>query len=134
MAQTADARRRQSPVEDGLGGAYFVGPHGQPALAELYNVADVGVFPTKLEAFGLVYLECMACGTPVIGTAAGGPLEFVDERVGELVTDHESNEAFSVALAETVARALTEDWKSNKGGAAVALARLRQLRPDREAN
>ena len=43
-------------VELGLSGVYFVGPHAQPALAELYNVADVGVFPTKFEAFGLVFL------------------------------------------------------------------------------
>ena len=53
-------------------------------FASKSNIADLGVFPTKIEAFGLVFLECMACGTPVIGTAAGGPLEFVDDRVGEL--------------------------------------------------
>ena len=109
-------------VELGLSGVYFVGPYAQPALAELYNVADVGVFPTKFEAFGLVFLECMACGTPVIGTAAGGPLEFVDRTVGELVTDFESNEEFQAALGETITRALVENWKRHKGAAALDVA------------
>jgi glycosyltransferase involved in cell wall biosynthesis len=109
-------------VELGLTGAYFVGPQPQPALAQLYNVADLGVFPTKIEAFGLVFLECMACGTPVVGTAAGGPLEFVDDRVGELVTDFDDNAEFTVALGETIGRALVEDWKRTKSAAAVDVA------------
>jgi glycosyltransferase involved in cell wall biosynthesis len=109
-------------VELGLSNVYFVGPHKQPALARLYNVADVGVFPTKFEAFGLVFLECMACGTPVIGTAAGGPLEFVDAMAGELVTDFEKTETFSEALGKTITRALLEDWKGNKAAAAVSIA------------
>lgn len=109
-------------VELGLADVYFIGPHAQPALAKLYNVADVGVFPTKFEAFGLVFLECIACGTPVIGTAAGGPMEFVDETVGELVHDFDSNEDFASALGETISRALIENWKPSKREAAVAVA------------
>ncbi len=109
-------------VELGLTGSYFIGPQPQPELARLYNVADVGVFPTKIEAFGLVFLECMACGTPVIGTAAGGPLEFVDETAGELVTDHDDNADFTVALAETIGRALLEDWKTTRSASAVEIA------------
>ncbi len=109
-------------VELGLQGAYFIGPHEQRSLAALYNVADLGVFPTKLEAFGLVFLECIACGTPVVGTAAGGPLEFVDQTVGELVTDFDSDEEFGAALGETIARALEENWKPGMAAATVAVA------------
>ncbi|MCP5033061.1 MAG: glycosyltransferase family 4 protein [Actinomycetia bacterium] len=109
-------------VELGLSGTYFVGPQSQPELAQLYNVADVGVFPTKIEAFGLVFLECMACGTPAIGTAAGGPLEFVEDTAGELVTDFDDNDEFAVALGETIGRALIEDWKHTKAAAAVSIA------------
>jgi glycosyltransferase involved in cell wall biosynthesis len=109
-------------VQLGLSHVYFIGPHAQPVLAEFYNIADLGVFPTKFEAFGLVYLECLACGTPVIGTAAGGPLEFIDDTVGELVKDFESNEDFTAALSETITRALFEDWKRNKATAAVTVA------------
>lgn len=106
----------------GLAGVYFVGPQVQSALAELYNIADIGVFPTKFEAFGLVLLECLACGTPAIGTAAGGPLEFIDSSVGELVEDFDSNERFQEALAETICRALREDWKQHKSETAVQVA------------
>ena len=109
-------------VELGLHDVYFIGPHAQPALAKLYNVADVGVFPTKFEAFGLVFLECIACGTPVIGTAAGGPMEFVDETVGELVHDFDSNKEFASALGETISRALLEHWKPERTKAAVKVA------------
>jgi len=119
----ADQKRYQDlATELGLDGAYFIGPHEQPALARLYNVADIGVFPTKFEAFGLVFLECLACGTPVIGTAAGGPLEFVNPAVGELVADFDSNETFSEALGETIARALIENWKPHKAAAALEVA------------
>ena len=109
-------------TELGLAGTYFIGPHDQPALARLYNVADLGVFPTKFEAFGLVFIECLACGTPVIGTAAGGPLEFVDDTVGALVPDVDDALAFSDALGETITRALLEDWKREKHEACLARA------------
>ena len=110
-------------VELGLSDVFFVGPQSQPDLALLYNVADVGVFPTKFEAFGLVFLECMACGTPVIGTASGGPTEFVDPSVGELVHDFDADEEFATALGETVGRALLEDWKRTKTANALATPR-----------
>jgi glycosyltransferase involved in cell wall biosynthesis len=108
--------------ELGLKDVYFIGPQIQPALAKLYNCADIGVFPTKFEAFGLVLLECLACGTPAIGTAAGGPLEFIDSTVGELVEDFDSNERFQEALGETIQRALRENWKPKKAEAAVKVA------------
>lgn len=106
----------------GLRDAYFIGPHPQPALAKLYNIANVGVFPTKFEAFGLVYLECLACGTPVIGTNAGGPMEFVDDTVGHLVHDYESNNEFARELGESITRALLDNWKSSKSEAALKVA------------
>ena len=106
----------------GLKHAYFVGPHQQPELAKLYNVADVGVFPTKFEAFGLVFLECLACGTPVVGNNAGGPMEFVDETVGALVEDVDSNKEFAQKLGETLSVALLEDWKKSKSKAAIERA------------
>jgi glycosyltransferase involved in cell wall biosynthesis len=47
-------------------------PHlTRPALAQQYRESDVFVFPTLLEGMGLVVLEAMACGLPVIVTANG---------------------------------------------------------------
>ena len=47
-------------------------------LSDLYRAADVCVFPSEWEEpFGLVPLEAMACGTPVIATGVGGSSEFL---------------------------------------------------------
>jgi alpha-1,6-mannosyltransferase len=52
------------------------------ALAALLASCDALVHPGDQETFGLVVLEAMACGLPVIGVAAGGVSELVDETVG----------------------------------------------------
>ncbi len=54
----------------------------QEQLAEIYSAADVFVNPTREEVLGLVNLEALACGTPVITLASGGAPECVDESCG----------------------------------------------------
>ena len=50
----------------------FVGAVEQAELPRYYNAADVCVMPSYYESFGLVAVEAMACGTPVIGSRVGG--------------------------------------------------------------
>jgi glycosyltransferase involved in cell wall biosynthesis len=50
-------------------------------LAKVYAAADVFVFPSRNETFGLVMLEAMACGTPVAAYPVDGPLEVVGQQV-----------------------------------------------------
>jgi alpha-1,6-mannosyltransferase len=45
---------------------------------------DAFVHANDREPFGLIVLEAMACGLPVVGVASGGVAETVDERVGRL--------------------------------------------------
>merc|ERR1712146_57825 len=71
----------------GLKNTFLVGARGQDQLAEMYTVADLGIFPSFKEPFGLVFVECMACKTPVIGANSGGPKDFVTADVGELVAE-----------------------------------------------
>ena len=51
----------------------FTGVVDQMELARLYNAADVFVFPSKTDTFGLVLLEALACGCPVAAYPVTGP-------------------------------------------------------------
>lgn len=101
-----------------LQGVHFLGQHPQPAIARLLNVADVSVVPSRVEPFGLVAVEALACGTPVIATNAGGLPDFVDERVGWLV-DVDSPDQ----LAGAVVEAIQTGARAHKGPFAARYAR-----------
>lgn len=107
----------------GLRRTYFLGPRPQDELAVLFNRADVGCFPSYREPFGLVFVECMACGTPVIGADSGGPRDFVTPEVGVLVPETDDHAELARSLVAAVDRALDEDWKRTKGPTAEAYAK-----------
>jgi D-inositol-3-phosphate glycosyltransferase len=50
----------------------FLGKRDQDALPYYYSAADVVVMPSHYESFGMVALEAMACGTPVVASEVGG--------------------------------------------------------------
>ncbi|HTK10235.1 MAG TPA: glycosyltransferase [Ktedonobacteraceae bacterium] len=50
----------------------FLGACPQPELPLLFSAADITVVPSYHESFGLVAVESLACGTPVVATRAGG--------------------------------------------------------------
>lgn len=50
----------------------FLGKRGQDTLPYYYSAAEVLVMPSHYESFGMVALEAMACGTPVIASQVGG--------------------------------------------------------------
>ena len=57
---------------------FFAGWRGHADLPTGLAASDVLVAPSFNESFGQVYIEAMACGLPVIATASGGPLSFVN--------------------------------------------------------
>merc|ERR1711881_131919 len=73
----------------GLQRTFFLGPKGQPVLADLFSMSEVGIFPSYKEPFGMVFVECMACGCPTIGAKSGGPVEFVKPAQGSLVEEED---------------------------------------------
>ena len=67
----------------------FTGAVPQADLPTYYNACDVLVLPSYYESFGLVALEAMACGTPVLVSRVGGLKTFVREgETGYLVPWH----------------------------------------------
>jgi len=76
----------------------------QHVLARLLASCDVLVHPGDCETFGLIVLEAMACGLPVVGTSGGAVAELVDERTGVLVAPNSAAQ-----LAEGIAALFARD-------------------------
>jgi alpha-1,6-mannosyltransferase len=72
-------------------------------LAAILAGCDAFVHANDNEPFGLIVLEAMACGLPVIGVNAGGVAESVDEAVGALARASEAG-AFAEAIESVFAR------------------------------
>jgi alpha-1,6-mannosyltransferase len=78
--------------------ATFMDFVGEPeAVARLLASCDAFVHANDREPFGLVALEAMACGLPMVGVASGGIGELVDHQVGEL-----ADRATPAAMAEAI--------------------------------
>lgn len=83
-------------------GARFLGARFGPELAQCYAAADVFVFPSRTDTFGLVMIEALACGTPVAAYPVTGPVDVLNDHVG----------AMAETLDEAIAEALTRDRKA----------------------
>ena len=76
----ADLKRRYPAVS-------FLGAlHGRE-LAAAYAAADVLVFPSRTDTFGLVMIEALACGTPVAAYPVPGPIDVLRDAVGAMDAD-----------------------------------------------
>jgi alpha-1,6-mannosyltransferase len=76
----------------------------QRQLARLLASCDVLVHPGDCETFGLIVLEAMACGLPVVGTSGGGVAELVDEDTGILAKPNDAD-----SLAEAISAIYKRD-------------------------
>jgi glycosyltransferase involved in cell wall biosynthesis len=76
-AQLAALRRQYPDV-------HFTGPRHGEALARAYAGADVLVFPSRTDSFGLVILEALACGTPVAAYDVTGPKDVLAGAAGRI--------------------------------------------------
>ncbi len=68
-------------------GAHFTGILRGEELIDVYNSADIFVFPSQSETFGLAPLEAMACGLPVVAPYVGGLTETMQHMENGLVYD-----------------------------------------------
>jgi glycosyltransferase involved in cell wall biosynthesis len=100
----------------------FSGFMSQQDCAERLKQADVLVLPSLFECGGAVVLEAMAVGIPVIATAWGGPLDYLDQRCGILVAP-DSREALIAGFAagmKTLAESRELRAKMGEAGSARA--------------
>jgi glycosyltransferase involved in cell wall biosynthesis len=67
--------------------AHFLGTRHGTALAAAYRAADVLVFPSLTDTFGLVMVEALACGTPVAAFPVTGPVDVLVPGVGGMHDD-----------------------------------------------
>jgi D-inositol-3-phosphate glycosyltransferase len=105
----ADAKERSRietlVAELGIAGhTTFAGQVGHDRLPLYYTAADVCVIPSHYEPFGLVAIEAMACGTPVIASNVGG-LKFtvVHNETGLLVMPQDI-QSFAEAMEQVLTR------------------------------
>ena len=96
-----------------LKGVHFLGHQPQERVARIYNAADVSIVPSRVEPFGLVAVEALACGTPVVATNAGGLPDFINEEVGQLVPLEDADSLAAAIIAE-----IEQGTKKTKGVAA----------------
>lgn len=96
--------------------AIFLGARHGEALAGIYAAADVFVFPSRTDTFGLVLLEALASGVPVAAFPAAAPRDVIgDAPVGALAEDlaHACLEALDCAPGDCRDFALKMTWEES---------------------
>jgi len=98
----------------------FLGKRSQSSLPYYYSAADVLIMPSHYESFGMVALEAMACGTPVVASQVGG-LAFL---IQDGVTGYVVPGGDPIALSERLVLLLSQpELRRRMGEQAAAYAR-----------
>jgi len=85
-------------MKAGFPDALFLGQQSGRELAACYAGADVFVFPSRTDTFGLVMIEALACGTPVAAYPVPGPLDVLRPSSGAMAERLEDAIAAALAL------------------------------------
>ena len=119
------------PALEGLKRRYphvvFLGAlSGQP-LASAYASADVFVFPSRTDTFGLVMIEALACGTPVAAYPVTGPVDVLNADVGVMDADLATATAAALQLDRAACAAYGQGftWAASAAQFAGAITRMK---------
>ena len=118
-----EALRQQWPA------VHFLGRKTGADLAACYAGADVFVFPSRTDTFGLVMIEALACGTPVAAYPVCGPRDVLDARSGVMAERLEDaiDGALRLEREGCLARACDFTWQASTDQ---FLAALEPVPPD----
>lgn len=93
----------------------FTGRLEQEALLQAYERADVFVAPSRFESFGLVFLEAMRMGKPVIGCRAGGMPEVVEDGSNGLLVEPGDAQSLAQAIVKLAGSQALRDQMGQAG-------------------
>lgn len=96
--------------------AKFLGIKLGENLAQVYSLADVFVFPSLTDTFGIVLLEALACGTPIAAFPVTGPKDTLEGAgIGILDIDLKSAAIKALSISRIKCRefALTKTWRES---------------------
>jgi glycosyltransferase involved in cell wall biosynthesis len=106
---------QRAELERRFPAAKFLGEKKGEALTSLIAAADVFVFPSLTDTFGVVQLEALACGTPVAAFPVTGPLDVIaDHPIGALDHDLRAASLRALTMSRETCRnfALERSWEN----------------------
>jgi glycosyltransferase involved in cell wall biosynthesis len=86
----------------------FVGPIPREQASEFFQAVDAFVHPSRYESFGIVLIEALSTGRPVVATRSGGPNDIVRKEDGLLVDIDDAD-----GLAEAMRSMIDMEWDTN---------------------
>ena len=114
----------------------FLGARQGEALAQAYAAADVFVFPSKTDTFGLVLLEALASGLPVAAFPVTGPRDVIGAApVGALNDDLRAAclSALTISPQACLAFAAEHTWEASARAFVENIRQVRHFGPEGEA-
>jgi glycosyltransferase involved in cell wall biosynthesis len=76
----------------------FLGFQGASEIVRLLHGCETMVLPSRMESFGIVLIEAMACKTPVVACAVGGIPEIIEHEVSGILVEPENPRALTAGL------------------------------------
>jgi glycosyltransferase involved in cell wall biosynthesis len=83
-------------------------------LVDHYLLGDVFIMPSKKEGFGIVFLEAMACGLPVIAGNVDGSVDALQDGALGTLLNPDNSQAITVALINALLKEKTREWALNR--------------------
>ena len=111
LKESLKAKAEKEYLEGNLDNVYFTG--SRTDIEDVMPSGDLIVLPSISESFGLVLIEALSCGKPVIGSNVGGINEIITEDVGLLIDPNDSTDLANAIDRILNDKDLMEKFKSN---------------------